>query len=423
MGSEGSSGTLGDIRRSLPAVEALVVHSGGEQRRAVVQALERAGVQTTESENGLSGWQRFQRERPDLVVAALDLPGLGGLELLSRIRACSRVSVMLATDTENVRLAVEAMKRGADDVVLLPDGLGSLYEYAVGLQGAALMAMRVEREVSGSCAAMQVARERVIALSTLDVPVLIRGERGTGRDLVARVLHGLRFGRAEGLSLVGGESGALDGRAGARGAVYLDEIGGFSRREQGRWARYAIECEKGEGEGRGRVIASTSENIEQMVRDGTFDAGLAQVLMRFTIDLPALRERVKDIPMLVESLAERIARRMGRTSVVFSRRALRELQSATWLGNVRELAGTVEKLVAFAPRGRIDVAQVKAVLREAPTSVSSSRLARERAQEEELVKLIDETGGNLAEIGRRINMSRGAVIYRAQKFGLLPKPR
>jgi DNA-binding NtrC family response regulator len=205
--------------------------------------------------------------------------------------------------------------------------------------------------------------------------------------------------------------------------VYLDEIGGFSRREQGRWARYAIECEKGEGKGRGRVIASTSENIEQMVRDGAFDAGLAQVLMRFTIDLPALRERVKDIPVLVESLAERIARRMGRPSVVFSRGALRELQSATWLGNVRELAGAVEKLVAFAPRGRVDVSQVKAVLREAPTSVSSSRLARERAQEEELVRLIDETGGNLAEIGRRINMSRGAVIYRAQKFGLLPKPR
>jgi DNA-binding NtrC family response regulator len=228
---------------------------------------------------------------------------------------------------------------------------------------------------------------------------------------------------AEGLSVVGSDSGAFDGRAGARGAVYLDEIGGFSRREQGRWARYAIECEKGEGKGRGRVIASTSENIEQMVRDGAFDAGLVQVLMRFTIDLPALRERVKDIPMLVESLAERIAKRMGRPSVVLSRGALRELQSATWLGNVRELAGTVEKLVAFAPRGRVDVAQVKAVLREAPTSVSSSRLARERAQEEELVRLIDETGGNLAEIGRRINMSRGAVIYRAQKFGLLPKPR
>lgn len=275
----------------------------------------------------------------------------------------------------------------------------------------------------GVVSAMQVARDRVVALSSLDVPVLIRGERGTGRDHVARVLHGLRFGRTEGLALVGSGSGASEGQTGAKGAVYLDEIGGFSRREQGRWARYAIECEKGEGKGRGRVIASTSENIEQMVRDGAFDAGLAQVLMRFTIDLPALRERVKDIPVLVESLAERIARRMGRPSVVFSRGALRELQSATWLGNVRELAGAVEKLVAFAPRGRVDVSQVKAVLREAPTSVSSSRLARERAQEEELVRLIDETGGNLAEIGRRINMSRGAVIYRAQKFGLLPKPR
>jgi DNA-binding NtrC family response regulator len=208
-----------------------------------------------------------------------------------------------------------------------------------------------------------------------------------------------------------------------RGAVYLDEIGEFPRREQVRWARYAIECEKGEGRGRGRVIASTSENIEQLVRDGAFDSDLADILLRFTIDLPPLRDRVRDIPALVESIADRVARRMRRASVVFSKGALRELQSATWLGNVRELAALVEKLVAFAPRGRIDLAQVKAVLRESPTSVASSRLARERAQEEELVRLIDETGGNLAEIGRRINMSRGAVIYRAQKFGLLPKRR
>jgi DNA-binding NtrC family response regulator len=358
-----------------------------------------------------------------LVVVAVDTRGSDGIDFVSKVRACSTACVIVTTNEPDLRVAVRAIRLGADDVVALPKEIDRLIEHATDVGRSARVAVGVEDRMVGVVSAMQVARDRVVALSSLDVPVLIRGERGTGRDHVARVLHGLRFGRTEGLALVGSGSGASEGQTGAKGAVYLDEIGGFSRREQGRWARYAIECEKGEGKGRGRVIASTSENIEQMVRDGAFDAGLAQVLMRFTIDLPALRERVKDIPVLVESLAERIAKRMGRPSVVFSRGALRELQSATWLGNVRELAGAVEKLVAFAPRGRVDVSQVKAVLREAPTSVSSSRLARERAQEEELVRLIDETGGNLAEIGRRINMSRGAVIYRAQKFGLLPKPR
>jgi DNA-binding NtrC family response regulator len=363
------------------------------------------------------------RYRPGLVVAAVDLSGLDGLELLSRVRAYSTVSVVLATDADDVRIAVEAMKRGADDVVLLPSGLASLYAVAMELVASVSNASRVELEICGACVAMRAVRDRVVALASLDVPVLIRGERGTGRDHVARVLHRQRFGHEETLSRVGGDASGSGERVGLRGAVYLDEIGGFPRREQVRWLRYAIECEEGEGRGRGRVIASTSENIGQLVRDGAFDAELAEILLRFTIDLPPLRDRVRDIPMLIESIAGKVARRMRRASVVFSKGAVRELQSATWLGNVRELEATVEKLVAFAPRNRVDLAQVKTILGESPTSVASSRLARERAQEEELVRLIGETGGNLAEIGRRINMSRGAVIYRAQKFGLLPKRR
>ena len=404
-------------------MKALVVHGSAEQRQLVTSALERAGIGASESKDGLVGWKKFQRERPDLVVAAVNLVGLGGIELMSRIRDCSRASVMLTTDGEDVRLAVEAMKRGADDVVSLPAGLEWIVEAVEDLRRLASGMEKAACEIAGSTAEIQAVRERVTALSSLNVPVLIRGERGTGRDHVAQVLHRQRYGRSERLAVVEKDAGSAGGQGAARGPVYLDEIGGFSLREQGRWARYVIETERKEGRSSGRVIASTSENVEQLVRDGSFDSGLAEELLRFTIELPPLRERVRDIPVLVGALAEKIARRMGRTSVVFSRGALRELQSPTWLGNVRELAGTVERLVAFAPMGRIDAAQVKAVLREVPTGVLSSRVARERAQEEELVKLIHETGGNLAEIGRRINMSRGAVIYRAQKYGLLPKPK
>jgi transcriptional regulator of acetoin/glycerol metabolism len=113
---------------------------------------------------------------------------------------------------------------------------------------------------------------------------------------------------------------------------------------------------------------------------------------------------------------------MGRERVRFDRSAVALLRSLAWPGNVRELAKLVEKLVAFSPSGDVRRERVREVLGESPDSVASLRHQRSQKQREELVALLESCGGNLAEVARRLDISRGAVIYRAQKHGLLPRP-
>jgi DNA-binding NtrC family response regulator len=171
------------------------------------------------------------------------------------------------------------------------------------------------------------------------------------------------------------------------------------------------------------VLACASEDLAERARDGAFHSGLAETLARFAILLPPLRERLEDVAQLAPLLAARIGAAMGRPGVQLERGALALLREQQWPGNVRELAGVLERLVAFSARGAITRERVREVLGESPDSVDSLRLRREAQQREELVGLLAVCRGNLAEVARRQKLSRGAVVYRAQKHGLLPKPR
>jgi DNA-binding NtrC family response regulator len=124
---------------------------------------------------------------------------------------------------------------------------------------------------------------------------------------------------------------------------------------------------------------------------------------------------------LADSLSRRLSCRIGRAPVAFTAPALKLLQQQPWPGNVTQLAAVVEKLVAFSPDGLITKRLVSSILAESPASVASLRRDAVRRQRDELLAMLDSTGGNLAEAARRMEMSRGAVIYRAQKFGLLAR--
>ncbi len=171
------------------------------------------------------------------------------------------------------------------------------------------------------------------------------------------------------------------------------------------------------------MLACTSEDLAERASEGVFHAGLAEKLQRFAILLPPLRERLEDVAQLASLLAARIGAAMGRRGVQLDRGALALLREQQWPGNVRELASVLERLVAFSPRGAITRERVREVLGETPGGVDSLRLRREAQQRAELVALLAASRGNLAEVARRQKLSRGAVIYRAQKHGLLPKPR
>jgi two-component system response regulator AtoC len=273
--------------------------------------------------------------------------------------------------------------------------------------------------IVGRSAAIARVRERVAALARLSVPVLVRGEEGSGRSHVLAVLRELRGETPEqGWTLRAGDRrllAPLDGRR----SVTLDEVAQLSALEQVRW-RDALH--ESAGAKRPALYATSSDDLLEHARRGSFEPALAEALSRFAIAVPPLRERREDLPELAASLALRACAQLRREPVSFSRAALRLLQAQSWPGNVRELAAAIERLVAFAAGPRIERGHVEALFEETPRSVGATRSARTRRQREELLRLIDETGGNLAEVARRLEMSRGGVIYRAQKFGLMRTP-
>jgi DNA-binding NtrC family response regulator len=411
-----------DAHASLPRI--LVVDDRAEARSLVAGDLANAGFLVSQAGDGAEGWLRFRRDAPDVVITDLRMPRLDGIELLGRIRSISNVPVLLLTAYGDVPTAVAAMKGGAQEYLHFPDDLDRLVPRIRELAGPADSGAphRLEDRIAGRCVALRRVRERIRALAPLSLPVLVHGERGSGRDAVAEALHA--FGERPEVPLVPVRSGSGGGHEiPAGGAViYLDDVESLSVSERSHWLRVLRNAESSPDDRLVRVLASTREDLSARAASGHFDPGLAEILTRFSIALPPLRERREDVAHLVPILATRAGERLGRAQVRFDRGAIAVLRSQLWPGNVAELASVIEKLVAFSVSGSVSREQVREVLGESPDGVAALRSRRNRNEREELVELLEACGGNLAEVARRIGISRGAVIYRAQKHGLVPKP-
>jgi DNA-binding NtrC family response regulator len=203
--------------------------------------------------------------------------------------------------------------------------------------------------------------------------------------------------------------------------VYLDHIELHSKADQAYWSERIIESEMSRPGAPRRVLVSTNCDLERLSRQNDFDAKLASILNRFVVSIPPLRDRPEDVIPLADSLSRQLSCRIGRARIAFTAPALRLLQRQPWPGNVSQLAAMLEQLVAFSPDGLITKRLAISILAGSPASVASLRRDAVRRQRDDLVATLDSTGGNLAEAARRMGMSRGAVIYRAQKFGLLAK--
>jgi DNA-binding NtrC family response regulator len=403
----------------------LLVDDRTEARALVAGDLAEAGLAVVEARDGVEAWSRFRSEAPDLVVSDLRMPRADGIELLRRIRGVSSVPVILLTAYADVATAVLGIKGGAQEFFTFPDDLERMVARARELALASAARPedeQLERLLAGKSPAMKRVRERIRALAGLRVPVLVRGEPGSGRDQAARALHELGGGGDAPFVVLRAGGAVPAPRVEAGCAIYLDEIERFSPAEQAYWFD-RLRARDAETASAPRVLASAQQDLPERARAGGFHAALAERLQRFAIALPPLRERAQDVAQLAPLLAERIGAALGRPAVQLDRGALALLREQQWPGNVRELAGVIERLVAFSVHGTITRERVREVLGESEGSVGSLRLRREQQQREELVALLADCRGNLAEVARRLSLSRGAVIYRAQKHGLLPKPR
>ncbi|PKH18056.1 C4-dicarboxylate ABC transporter [Pseudomonas sp. 43NM1] len=367
----------------------IVVDDESSIRSAVEQWLSLSGFEVQLFSRADECLAQLPAHFPGVILSDVRMPGISGLELLAEVqRRDADLPVILLTGHGDVPMAVEAMRDGAYDFLEKPFSpetlLGSLRraleKRRLVLENRALHVLadnraKLDATLLGVSRGLQTLRRQVLDLATLPVNVLIRGETGSGKELVARCLHD--FGpRADKpfvalncaaipeqlfeAELFGHESGAFTGASGKRigkleyadgGTLFLDEIESMPLAQQVKLLR-VLQEQKLERLGSNqsirvdlRIIAATKPDLLDEARAGRFREDLAYRLNVAELRLPPLRERREDIPLLFETFAQQAAERLGRTFAPLSGPQLSHLLSHDWPGNVRELANVAERQV------------------------------------------------------------------------------
>ncbi|AZC52839.1 MULTISPECIES: sigma-54-dependent transcriptional regulator [Pseudomonas] len=367
----------------------MLVDDEASIRTAVEQWLNLSGFEVQLFSRAEDCLARLPRDFPGVILSDVRMPGISGLELLKQVQQRDAdLPVILLTGHGDVPMAVEAMRDGAYDFLekpFSPETLLSSLRRALDKRGLVLENRRLHEQADtrekidstllGVSRALQTLRRQVVDLAALPVNVLIRGETGSGKELVARCLHD--FGpRADKpfvalncaaipeqlfeAELFGHESGAFTGAQGKRigkleyadgGTLFLDEIESMPLAQQVKLLR-VLQEQKLERLGSNqsiavdlRIIAATKPDLLDEARAGRFREDLAYRLNVAQLRLPPLRDRREDIPLLYEHFAHAAAERLGRGVAPLSGAQLSRLLSHDWPGNVRELANVAERQV------------------------------------------------------------------------------
>jgi DNA-binding NtrC family response regulator len=382
----------GDEKVDSPAVKLLLAEDDRIVRITVRDALEDAGYEVTECAEGTEALAVLEREAFDLVLTDVRLPGVDGITLFRRARRTQpEAAIVLMTAYADADDAVAVMREGARDYLQKPFEIEELLlriarvrdeiAFRRGMQAGA--STKHGETILGDSAATRRLVERVQAAAESDVPVLVTGETGTGKDLCARVIHE-RGGRAgkpfmvvncaaipDALlesELFGHEKGAFTGadrrrvgrfEAADGGTLFLDEVGELAATSQAKLLR-AVETSAFEPVGSSRtvrvdvrLVAATNRDLAAEIARGTFRKDLFYRLNVVDIRVPPLRERRSDVPVLVAAFMREISARRGQPVPALAPEAVAALAAHDYPGNVRELQHALERAVALARGGTI----------------------------------------------------------------------
>jgi DNA-binding NtrC family response regulator len=442
----------------------LVVEDDEVLNQLLVMALRKAGYEMSSARFWSDARRQIEMQAPDVVLLDMNLPDAEGLEPLAEI-AADRPTVML-TAYGSIDNAVKAMRLGAADYLVKPvnlDELEIVIRRAVDtgrLRAARAMdqaasSVRRTPDLLGESPAMLRLHELIAAVARSEATVLVTGESGTGKELVAHAIHQAGPRSAERFvavdcctlqetlfesELFGHERGAFTGadrrkpgliEAAAGGTLFLDEIGDIGPAlqakllrvlESGRFRRVGATADLRADV---RVVAATNRDLPRMAREGAFRADLYYRLSALTIEVPPLRERSQDIPLLVRHFASRNARHGEQP--VFGEAALDQLSRYAWPGNVRELRNVVERATLLAKRGqRIEP-------RDLPAFPSTERDATGREDLDALLQgeptldeverrylelLLRRHGGNRRRTAEVLGISERTAYRMIERFGL-----
>lgn len=389
-------------------------------RDLLAAELEEAGYRVIPCTDGEQAWASFRKERFDLVVTDLRMPRADGMMLLRRIRSTASpdpgVPVILVSAYGTLSTAVDAGRAGVTDFFPFNDrGIEELVERV-----RQMMERRDPQPppaLAGSSAAIADARRRVLAVSSSEAPVLIRGPWHAGHHQVAAYIHQLSHGSRGRLVVVRCEAESPPASF-EPGTIHLEGIELLSASAQQFWLRTLGQLEAGAAPGRTRLVASTCADLQLLADEGRFERRLAERLQRFAIALPSLRDRREDLPELIAAYLPRIGARLGRADCQMASAAIRRLGEHTWEENLFELERVLESLVAFSPRGSISLRDVEAVLSEVGNPLE--RIAeRRRNEERRLLLQLYERHGSYSGVARELGITRNAAKYRLAKHSLL----
>ena len=451
----------------------LVIDDEVAIRDSLKMTLEYNGYEFVGAATGQEGLALAEREAPDLVLLDIKMPGMDGLDVLGRLRAINETTpVVMISGHGTTSTAVDAIKRGAADFLDKPFDSTDRLLVTIGnaLEHGRLRdenrslkkAVEVRHQMVGESQALKQVMAAVSRAAPTNATVLITGESGVGKELVARMIHRNSLKSRERFvqvncaaipeeliesELFGHEKGSFTGATekqvgkfeqADRGTIFLDEVGDMSAKTQAKVLRV---LQEGEVERLGsartikvdvRVIAATNKNLEEEIEKGTFREDLYFRLAVIPVRVPPLRERPEDIPLLVRHYIEYFARESNTKPRRVTQAALDALQRYRWKGNIRELRNTVERLIIMTSNEVIDVADLPNAVRApaangggaGPRSVDDAepgkggtlREFKDNAERAYLVTKLRENSWNISKTAEVIDTPRSNLYKKLEQY-------
>jgi two-component system nitrogen regulation response regulator NtrX len=442
----------------------LIIDDEEGVRSSLKMILEYEGYDCLLAANGEAGLKILERETPDVVFLDIKMPNMDGMEVLRQIKGQdASLPVVMISGHGDVRTAFEASKLGAFDFLEKPPESERLLVIARNAVAQRQLTRKVTRfrdsqdvrhRLVGNSGALQKVRDAIVRAAPTNATVLITGESGVGKELVARAIHRNSLRKDEEFvqvncaaipeeliesELFGHEKGSFTGATekqigkfelANKGTIFLDEVGDMSPRTQAKVLRV---LQEGEVERIGsqrtitvdvRVIAATNKRLEEMVEQGAFREDLYFRLSVIPVRVPALRERTEDIPPLVEHFARQFNADNNFRPKTFTPPTMEALKRHPWRGNVRELRNTIERLMIMVEGEQIRPEALSDVLLRpgeglaAPEAAATLRDFKEGAERAFLVSKLQENKWNISATATAIGTPRSNLYKKLEQYGI-----